>query len=166
MAKVAMGPCFSLQAILDPVSEGMTQWRRILSGKVRLLSLPNVALPVPPGTPLLKRLMLPQGELAQCHDGSRPIHYIACVELVPGTLRGNHFHRTKEEFVYVICGEVELHVQDIQSGALETVRLRAGDLVFIETSIAHVLKPVSVGRAIEYSEAPYDPGDVFPHQLL
>src|SRR5258705_6781662 len=64
----------------------------LLSGKVTRQSLPILQPPTAPGSPVLKRLKLPQGELAQFYDGEPGIQYIAYIELLPGNPRGNHYH--------------------------------------------------------------------------
>jgi mannose-6-phosphate isomerase-like protein (cupin superfamily) len=136
-----------------------------LNGKVRKRSLPSLQLPLGPDAPVLKRLMLPQGELAQFYDAEEGIRYIACIELLPGQVRGNHYHKVKEELVYVIQGEVLLSVADIDSKARASVALRAGDLAVIETRIAHALQTVQRGQAIEFSVARFDPADIHRYPL-
>jgi mannose-6-phosphate isomerase-like protein (cupin superfamily) len=130
-----------------------------LSGKVRRFTLPGCEGPAGPGAPPLKRMLLPQGELAQFHDDDEPIHYMAFIELREGTERGNHYHEVKEEFIYLIEGELLLLIEDITSKARETVPLRAGELVFITTNVAHTLRVLKAGRAVEFSRARFDPGD-------
>lgn len=130
-----------------------------LDGKVTKQSLPAVQPPVPADTPVRKRLLLPQGELAQFHDADEPVHYLAYIELLEGQTRGNHYHQVKEESVYVIRGELELVVEDVASRAREVVSLRAGDLAVIQPGIAHVLRTLKPGQAIEFSKARFDPAD-------
>src|SRR5438874_9484336 len=113
--------------------------RRLIHGKVIAWSLPEVQ-PGPAGSEfLLKRVMLPQGELAQFYDGEEGIRYIAQIELQAGSVRGNHFHKIKDEWVYLVGGEVNLIVEDLESKVRESALLVAGDLVFIPTSVVHAL---------------------------
>ena len=116
-----------------------------LNGKVLKRSLPVFQLPLGPEAPALKRLFLPQGELAQFYDADEGIRYMAFIELLPGQVRGNHYHKVKEELVYVIRGEVLLSVADIDSKARASVTLRAGDLALIQTGIAHALRTSRAG---------------------
>jgi len=134
-----------------------------LSGKVLKKTLP--AFDGPPGSdaPLLKRLLLPQGELAQFHDADEPIRYMAFLELRDGTLRGNHYHELKEEFFYLIQGEVELVVIDLDSGQRESIPMISGDLAFIRQRVAHAFKVRKPGQAIEFSGHRYDPRDTYRH---
>jgi quercetin dioxygenase-like cupin family protein len=136
-----------------------------LNGKVLQQSLPQVRLPTGADAPTLKRLQLPQGELAQIHDAEEAIHYMAIIELRAGTVRGNHYHKVKKEFVYVIEGEVLLVVEDIELLGRAECRLRAGDLAVIQTGIAHALCVTKPGQAIEFSPARFDPGDIYRHPV-
>jgi mannose-6-phosphate isomerase-like protein (cupin superfamily) len=132
-----------------------------LAGKVRKWSLPVVRVPSGAGTPHLKRLLLPQGELAQFYDADEGIRYIAMIQLRAGNSRGNHYHKIKQEFLYVLEGEVLLIVEDIQTQARASLLLQGGDVAFIETNIAHVLQILQPGHAIEFSSSRFDPADIY-----
>lgn len=138
----------------------------LYQGNVRVHSLPELRPPIPPSGPLQKRLQLPQGELAQFQDGTVPVRYLAWIELLPGTVRGNHWHAVKAEYVYLIRGAVELVVSDRVQAAASVIPLKAGDLAFIPTGIAHALRVTEAGHAVEYSEAPFDPADIYPYRLV
>jgi mannose-6-phosphate isomerase-like protein (cupin superfamily) len=135
-------------------------------GKVQKWSLPAIQGSPPAAAPGLKRLLLPQGELAQFYDGEQGIRYIAFAELRRDCVRGNHYHNVKEEFVYIISGETLLVVEDIESKARASTTLQAGDLVFISTRIAHALRPIHSGQAIEFSNARFDAQDVHRFPLV
>src|SRR5258707_13192040 len=98
----------------------------LLDGKVTKRTLPLVQPSSTPDSRTLKRLMLPQGELAQFYDGEEGIRYIAQIELQAGSVRGNHYHKVKHEWVYMMSGEVTLIVEDLESKARETALLVAG----------------------------------------
>lgn len=138
----------------------------LLGGKVRKQALAMVQPPSGPESPTLKRLMLPQGELAQFYDGVEGIRYIAQIELQAGSERGNHFHKLKEEWVYLMSGEVNLIVEDLESKARESATLEPGDLVLIKTGVAHALQVTKSGQAIEFSGARFDPADIYRHKLV
>ena len=148
------------------VSAASAMWESAyLSGKVLKRSLPVFHGPTSADAPALKRLLLPQGALAQFYDGVEPIHYLACIELLPDSVRGNHYHEIKEELIYVIQGEVLLTVQDIDSKAYESIRLATGDTVSISTRVAHALQVLKPGHAIEFSAARFDPADTYRFSL-
>jgi quercetin dioxygenase-like cupin family protein len=110
--------------------------------------------------PLLKRLLLAQGELAQFYDSDEGIRYIAAVELREGAVRGNHYHDRKEEWLYVVAGEVALQLEDMASKTRATVPLRAGDLAVVHTRVAHAWQTIQAGFAVEFSPVRFDPADV------
>jgi mannose-6-phosphate isomerase-like protein (cupin superfamily) len=136
-----------------------------LSGKVLKRSL--LVFSAPPGAdaPVVKRLLLPQGELAQFYDAAKPIHYLAHIELRPDSVRGNHYHEAKEELIYLVQGEILLTVQDIDSKERDSVPLATGDIVLISTRVAHALHVVKAGHAIEFSSARFDPADTYRFPL-
>jgi uncharacterized cupin superfamily protein len=137
----------------------------LLAGKVWKRSLPVIQGSPPADAPRLKRLALPQGELAHFSDGEK-IEYIAFVELRVGGTRGNHYHRKKEEGVYLIRGEMLLFVQDIQTQERASLTLRAGDLAVVSTGIAHAYQTTKPGDAVEFSKARFDAADVNPFPLV
>ena len=138
---------------------------QLLGGKVVKTSLPQVQPPSGPDSPTLKRLLLPQGELAQFYDSPEGIRYIAFIELNAGNPRGNHYHKIKEEWVYVIRGELTLLVLDLATNASAETALAAGDLVRISTQVVHTLKVIQPGQAVEFSSARFDPADIYRHVL-
>src|SRR4030095_3445855 len=117
-----------------------------LSGRVRKQSLPVFELPVPTDAPTVKRLMLAQGELAQFYDADAGVRYLAFIELRPGTVRGNHYHKVKDEWVYILHGAVLLVAEDIQTKERATITLQKGDLAVILTGIAHALQVQEAGQ--------------------
>ncbi len=128
------------------------------------LTLPEVA-PGASNSPLLKRLFLPQGELAQFYDRGDPIHYLAFIELKAGTQRGNHYHKQKLEWIYLITGEFLLRAEHLETHERQSLTVRAGDLVNIRTGIAHVLDVQQSGQAIEFSPARFDPDDTYRYAV-
>jgi quercetin dioxygenase-like cupin family protein len=130
-----------------------------LAGKVRKQSLPVLTGGSGPDVPLLKRLMLAQGELAQFHDDNEGMRYIALIELLPAQVRGNHYHRQKQERIYVMRGELMLLVEDTATGARCSVPLRAGDLAAIAPGVAHAIQPVTAGLAVEFAPERFDAAD-------
>jgi quercetin dioxygenase-like cupin family protein len=139
--------------------------RLFLAGKVRKISLPVVHGKPEPKAPHLKRLLLPQGELAQFHSSPEGMRYLAYVELRAGAVRGNHYHKFKQEWIYMISGELSLVVEDVASSLRETFTITRGDLAFIPTGVAHALHVRESGHAIEFSPVAFNPGDSYPYIL-
>jgi len=138
----------------------------LLDGKVTRRTLPLVQPSSTPDSRTLKRLLLPQGELAQFYDGDEGIRYIAQIELQAGSVRGNHYHKVKQEWVYMTSGEVTLVVENLESKERESTLLTAGDLVFIQTGVVHALQVTKSGQAIEFSTSRFDPADIYRHKLV
>ena len=118
------------------------------------------------GAPAVKRLLLPQGELAQFYDDDEPIRYLAFLELRAGGVRANHYHKIKRELLYMIGGELLLIVEDIDSGERVPLSLQPGDLAAIQPGIAHALQTVVPGQAIEFSTTRFDPADIHRFPLV
>ena len=137
-----------------------------LAGKVSKQSLPRLPAPVGAEAPMLKRLLLPQGELAQFYDADEPIRYMAWVEIRPGCARGNHYHLVKKEFLYVIQGELCLVVQDLEQGTRDSVPLRMGDVAVIGTGVAHAVRATAPAQVIEFSPARFNPADTYRFPLV
>ena len=136
-----------------------------LSGKVSKQTLPYVELPPPLDAPHLKRLALKQGELTQFHDGEEEIRYIAYVELRADGIRGNHYHKIKKEWAYVISGKLILALEDIATHERASFTMEGGDLVFIAPGVAHALRTLEPGGAVEFSQAQFNSADIYPFQL-
>ncbi len=119
-------------------------------GRATRTSLPAVE-PGAVNLPPLKRLILPQGDLAQLYDADEGLRYLAWLELKAGSMRGNHYHRGKREFFYLIAGRVELVLEELESGARVNWLLAAGDLVFLGPGIVHTYCPTADGQAVEFS---------------
>ena len=128
--------------------------------------LPALAPDPQMALPALKRLMLTQGELAQFHDSELPIHYIAALELREGGVRGNHYHQTKVEHVYLMRGEIELIAEEMASGERAEVVMQAGDLAIIQPGVAHAFRVRQPGVAIEFAPTRFNPSDVHRHNLI
>ena len=141
---------------------GEQEW---FSGKLRKQSLPVVE-PGEEDQPLLKRLPLVQGDLAQVHDSEEGMRFIAVLELKTGSVRGNHSHREKEESFYLVSGELELHAEDLESGEREVVMLAAGDLAVIRPGGAHALRVLQPGLAVEFAPQRYDPADTIRREVI
>ena len=136
-----------------------------LAGRVRVRSLPVYEGAPEPGAPNLKQLHLPQGRLAQFGDSEEGFRYAAWLELTASGPRGNHLHRRKQEWFYLIDGEVEIVVEDPASGEREVFTISGGDLAVIETGIAHSYRPLGPGHAVEFSPARFDPSDTEAYAL-
>jgi quercetin dioxygenase-like cupin family protein len=138
--------------------------QNLLSGKVRVCALP-VLHPPDGGMTDPRRIALDRGELAVLTDGKTSISHLAYVELKQQALRGNHFHKLRNEYFYMIAGEAELVVEDTTSKTRDKALIRAGDLVFITPGIAHAFVPLTPGHGIEFAHEPFDASDVYKYTV-
>lgn len=136
-----------------------------LSGKVIRRSLPVIRGRPGIDAPRVKRLLLPQGELAQVYDEQPGIQYLAYIELSKEAIRGNHYHKRKNEFIYIITGSILLQIQEVSTGERASIEAGVGDLVFIPVGIAHCFKTIESGHAIEFSVEAFDAADIFSHPI-
>lgn len=136
------------------------------SGRLLLFRLPVFSGPPGPEAPDLKRLSLPMGELAQLTDGRTGFHYLAVLELLAGTVRGNHVHQRKEEWFYLISGTATLHAEEPGQPGHATLPLQPGDLVRIEAGVAHGLQVTQSGCAVEFSPGAFAPADTQRHPVV
>ncbi len=137
-----------------------------LAGKVVKRSLPVISGRPGPDAPVLKRLLLAQGELAQVHDADEEIRYMAVIEARAGCVRGNHYHKIKQERIYVLRGELRVVVEEVATRARASVPLERGDLLLIPTGVAHALQTVQPGEAIEFGQVRFDAADIYPYPLV
>lgn len=63
---------------------------------------------------------------------------------IPNIVRGNHYHKRKEEWFYIIKGKAEIAVEDIDTKERETITVSADDniLVKMEPLKAHAIKSI------------------------
>ena len=111
------------------------------------------------------RLALAKGEMAVLTDTGQSIRHLAYLELRPGQRRGDHYHKLRHEYSYVISGGIVLELKDLATGARATAQLVPGDLLFIKPGVAHALVPAAAGHALEFAAEPFDLSDVYPHPL-
>ena len=137
-----------------------------LSARILVRALPMIEGRPGSDAPMLKRLQLPQGELAHVYDGEEGMRYIACLDLLPETVRGNHYHQTKNEFVYILEGELLIIAEDPETRERVSFTLHPGELMLIRTGVAHAMRTVKPGKAIEFSCARFDAADTHKFPLL
>lgn len=131
--------------------------------KVSIRPLPIVTPPVVAGA---GRLLTGAGELVPIVNDA-PVRFVAYVDFLPDVphFRGNHYHATKVETLYIIRGRLRGRYRDLDTGEEYEATLGAGDLVTVAPRCAHVYIPSEYSQAVEVADGPYDPEDTFPHFL-
>ena len=79
-----------------------------------------------------------RGEITQLvHDNWKQVNYITTRA---GVKRGDHYHKNNEEAFFIISGELELDLEDINSGEAETHIIKTGDFFVIRRNLNHGFK--------------------------
>lgn len=136
----------------------MNRIKTLLEGKVAIETLPAI---VPSSEKIMegpKRIFLEKGELAEIYNSQDAIKHIVYLEFIVGKARGGHYH-TRQEYFYIIRGEMELTAADAETGATEKVVIKEGDLISMPPKIAHIIKAIKPGHAIEFSKDCFKPED-------
>ena len=76
-----------------------------------------------------------------------------------GYVRGGHFHRITKECFYILDGEVELQVNNVQTGEQSTYRFQKGDSFIIEPYENHTLTALSDTLMIALLSKQFRPED-------
>ena len=111
-----------------------------------------------------KRLLQDRGELALIADG-QPFRHLGYFSLNSGEnhFRGGHYHKVKTEHFYVISGQLEVSLVDLETDERTTIRLQAGHRVEIKPMCAHKFRALERAQVIEYYDALYDREDDRPY---
>jgi len=101
------------------------------------------------------------------HDRDKMFAQIYCATLLPGSARGNHFHKKKNEWITVISGKVRLSVEDTVSHKRRELIIDAssgGSLarVRVGRNVAHLIENIGNNSAVivAYTTKVYDSADL------
>lgn len=90
----------------------------------------------------------------------------------PGIVRGNHYHKRKREWFYIIKGEAELHLLDLKTKEKMVYRI-SGDkpeLIEMGQNVAHAIKNIGSEEMIFLGivNEKFDPDDpdTFYHKTI
>jgi len=85
-------------------------------------------------------------------------------------VRGDHYHKNKEEYFTILQGKVEVYLEDIiTKERLEGTVMVMGDRIKIGKNIAHAIMGISVDPAIFFSYAtkPFEEDhDTYEYKVL
>jgi quercetin dioxygenase-like cupin family protein len=139
--------------------------KSFLDGRVTVTTLKRFDAVPSTGIGPLGRIVSMDGEMAVLCNGPE-LHYVATAEFLPGTTRGNHLHLIKDQWLYVINGELDVTVAIRGSEVRQTFTMHEGDMVHIAAGIAHAFTSRGSSLAVEASGAAYDPSDTLPCVLV
>jgi dTDP-4-dehydrorhamnose 3,5-epimerase-like enzyme len=107
-----------------------------------------------------KRLIDERGDLALLADGEE-IRHITYFSLKPGKMffRGGHYHKRKIEKFYVVSGNANILIQDVETKENDVLDVSVGNRVTIFPMCAHKFYAITPVQIIEYYSTPYDQDD-------
>lgn len=138
--------------------------KTLFNERVKIETLSSIISPVGQVASGPKRLFLEKGELAEIYDREEPIKHIAYVEFVSGKTRGGHYHN-RSEYFYIIRGEMEFELIDVNTKVAEKAVVKEGDLISLSPKIAHRVKTIKAGHVIEFSESRFRTEDTIAYQF-
>jgi len=117
-----------------------------------------------------RRIISTKGEMAQIlNRAGECFRHLVYWDLDSGKnkqARGNHYHLCKTERYYVLSGRLELFLEDVKSLQNEKIQLSAGNRITLHPFVAHAFMSLTYAQVLEFSPAPYDPGDTKSYDLI
>lgn len=117
-----------------------------------------------------RRLFNERGEMAQILnqrvDTFRHLVYWDLDTSQSGEERGHHYHKRETEHFYIVTGEAEILLEDLETGEKATLPVKAGTRVDISPGVAHAYRSLGYCQVLEWSPDPYDPSDTYPHKVV
>jgi len=127
-------------------------------------------LPMGGNNSLERRIFSEKGEMPQIlnrtDEAFRQLVYWELDSTNSDQERGHHCHERRIERIYVLTGELELLLKDIDSSDSKKVIIKAGNRVTIGPRVAHAYRSLMYSQVLEYSPEPYDPIDTYPHKVV
>ena len=89
-------------------------------------------------------------ELLKADQIEKPVKQIHICSLNPGHVRGNHYHKKRMEWFFVIAGNAKFSLQDIKSKKIIHFKLSSGNprVITIFPKAAHAVK--NIGKEMVY----------------
>lgn len=87
------------------------------------------------------------------------------IETRANQVRGNHYHKETRELFFVISGEIEVVIDDLNSGEHLELSFRKGDVFIIEPYEVHTFRTVTDAQWINMLSRAIDPQRPDFHQV-
>lgn len=115
-----------------------------------------------------RRIFSEKGEMAQILNRTDEVFkhlvYWELDSTRTGQERGHHYHGKKIERFYILTGELELSVKELESSSSKKLIVRAGNRLTIAPRVVHAFRSLTYVQVLEYSPDPYDPVDTYPYK--
>ena len=83
-----------------------------------------------------------------------------------GSVRGNHYHLKKDQWLYMVQGEALALLRDTRTGAIREGRIVEGDVLHIPRLVTHAFRFPVDSHAIEMASEPFDPDDLIRDDIM
>lgn len=127
-------------------------------------------LPVGGDDKLERRVFSAKGEMAQIlnrdNQAFKHLVYWELDSVRSGQERGHHYHEEKIEHFYVLAGELELLLKDLERSGSKKIIVKAGNRLDISPRVAHAFRSHTYSQVLEYSPEPYDPSDTHSYKVI
>ena len=78
------------------------------------------------------------------------------IETGAGQVRGNHFHRETVELFFIVSGEIQITIQNVNSGKKEEFLATKGDIFIVDPMEIHTFHTLSDSQWINMLSHPLD----------
>ncbi len=122
----------------------------------RLLTFPQ------PPEPLFGEISRDKGKTVLLHNGAE-MRFISVIEFKEGFgSRGNHFHKRKHEFIFVLSGKAraQFWLPGIPEENIVTV-VERGHFIYVKPGCAHAYTPLVDMAVVEFSPQSFDSADEY-----
>jgi mannose-6-phosphate isomerase-like protein (cupin superfamily) len=127
-------------------------------------------LPVGGNDNFERRIFSEKGEMAQILNRTdevfRQLVYWDLDSAKSGQERGHHYHGRRIERFYVLTGEMEFSLKDLETSTGKKLVVKAGNRLTIRPRVAHAFRSLTYSQVLEYSPDPYDPSDTYPYKVV
>jgi mannose-6-phosphate isomerase-like protein (cupin superfamily) len=127
-------------------------------------------LPMSGDDNLERRILSEKGEMAQILNRTdqvfKQLVYWELDSAKSGQERGHHYHEKKIEHFYVLTGELELSIKELESSVSKKLLVKAGNRLDISPRVAHAFRSLTYAQVLEYSPEPYDPSDTYSYKVI
>ena len=112
-----------------------------------------------------KRAVSEIGSVHYIMDG-QPLKRASVQEIKKGAgFRGQHIHRLKKEWIYLLRGRLEVQLVCCKTGERLTAVLEPGDRILMPPGIAHRVRALEDSEMVELCDQPFSPEDNRPYQF-
>ena len=93
-----------------------------------------------------------RGAIADVLEGE-PVEHVTIIDSAPGAVRGNHFHRETNQWVYVLRGALH-YVVEGPDGEREQGTVRPGDLLMTGPMEKHAMEALEPSSMVVLTRGP------------